>query len=369
VGQKEKIFKFIKGLPSGMSWEVGVDLGSSNTLIYLKDRGIVIEESTTMARLKKKRWTGMSAPKVSLASPVAFGIKAKEMEYREPKQIEVINPIKNGIVADLEGAEKLVGYFMKLVYEIPSAYPKIFKPKIVVGVPSFVTEVQKRAVKQIFLGAGAREVVLVDEAILAAMGLGLSLDKSQGILMVDIGGGKTEVGVLSAGGLVVGRGIKTAGNDFDEAIINYIKMKYGLLIGKSSAEKAKIEVGNMDTKEDSKRQIILRGRDLDSSLPKSIRVNETEIREAVSLEVGKIVRLVSEVLDETPPEMMDDIMKRGIIMVGGGSKLRGIDSLIEQKTKINVEVAEDPELSVIKGCGELISDPKKMKLLKKYLGG
>jgi len=358
----------VKNLIAGLSWEVGVDLGSNKTLIYLKERGVVLDEATSLARIKKKSWRGLSAPKVKVLGPVAFGLKAKEMKNREPKQIEVVEPIKNGIVSDLEAAEKLVTHYMKLIYEIPSSYPKLFKPKVIVGVPSFVTEVQKRAVRQIFLGAGAREVFLVEQCVLGALALGLNLDKSSGVLMVDIGGGKTEVMVVSSGGVVVGRGIKTAGNDFDEAIINYIKLKYGLMIGQASAEKAKIEVGNMDTEADRKRQIVIRGRDMATSLPKSVKITESEIREAVSMEVSKIVKLVAEVLDETPPEMMEEILNKGIVMVGGGSKLRGIEKLIEQRVRINVEVADEAEMVVIRGLGMLVEDENKTKLLKS-LGG
>jgi rod shape-determining protein MreB len=344
---------------SNFYWDIGVDLGTSNTLIYLRDRGVVIDEPTMIARLKKKRWTGLSAPRWKGSTTVAFGYKAKEMFNREPMQIEVVSPIKNGIISDLEGIENLVGYLLKMVYEIPSKYPKMFKPRVIVSVPGSISEVQKRAVKSVFLSSGAREVILVEGVVLAAVGLGLPTERSAGLLVVDIGGGKTEVGVISMGGVVVGRGIKTAGNDFDTSIMNYIKMKYGLLVGQNSAEKVKIDLGNVFEKETSdKKTAVLRGRDLETGLPKTVKIGETEIREAIFLEAQKIIKLIKEELDETPPELMEDVLKKGIVLVGNGANLRGFDRLVEKETKVSTRIAEDPGYCIIRGCGELMENPK-----------
>ncbi|MEI8068031.1 MAG: rod shape-determining protein [Candidatus Shapirobacteria bacterium] len=353
---KSKLEKYI----APFSWDIGVDLGSSNILIYLKDKGVIVCEPTMIARQKKKKWTGLSAPKSNQGQPIAYGSKAKEMLNREPKQIEVISPIKNGVISDLEAAEKMISYYLKMVYEIPSKYPKIFKPRVIVGVPSSINQVQKRAVKSIFLSAGARSVVLVEEAVLASVGMGLSTDSSLGLLIVDIGGGKTEASVVSVGGVVVGRGIKVAGNDLDLSIINYVKMKYGLLIGPNSAEKIKIEVGNLLNEKDKKLALV-RGRDLETGLPKTIKLGENEIREAISMDVSKIIKLVGSVLDETPPELMENILKRGIALVGNGAKMQGIATLIEQETKISTQVIDDPDLCVVKGCGELIQNNDLLK--------
>ncbi len=340
-----------------LSWDIGVDLGSSNVLVYLKDRGVVIDEPSVVARQKKKRWTGLSAPKRGYVGPIAFGFKAKEMINREPGRIEVVRPLVDGIINDMEAAEMMISYYLKLLYEIPSKGIKIFKPRVVVGVPSFISNVQKRAVKSIFMKSGVSEVVLIEEAVLAAVGLGLASDKSNGLVIVDVGGGKTEVTVVSMGGIVLGKSVRVAGEDFDEAIANYIKMKYGLLIGKNSAERIKIELGNVsEDLGDKEKSSIVRGRDLESGLPKSIKLKESEIREALSLEVGKIVRVVAEVLDETPPDMMEDILRRGIVMVGNGSLMKGLDGLIEKKTKISTRVADDPGTCVIRGCGELLQN-------------
>lgn len=349
--------KRLGGVTANFYWDIGVDLGTSNTLFYLRDRGVVIDEPTMLSRLKKKRWTGLGAPKWKGSMPVAYGFKAKEMFNREPKQIEVVSPIKNGMISDLEAVESLVTYYLKLIYEIPSKYPKIFKPRVLVSVPGSVSGVQKRAVRSVFMEAGAREVVLIEGIVLAAVGLGLPTEKSTGLMVVDIGGGKTEVGVVSMGGVVVGRGIKTSGNDLDMAVMNYVKMKYGLLIGQNTAERAKIDLGNVWEKTSGEsKNVVIRGRDLETGLPKTVKVGENEIREAIILEVQKIVKLVMQELDETPPELMEDLLKRGIVLVGNGANLKGLDRLVEKETKISTRVADEPGLCVIKGCGELMEN-------------
>ena len=356
-------------LMTNFYWDIGVDLGTSNTLFYLRDRGVVIDESTMLSRLKKKRWTGLSAPKWKGSKTVAYGDKAKEMLDREPKQIEVISPIKNGIIFDLEAVESLLGYYLKLIYEIPSKYPKIFKPRVLVSVPGSISDVQKRAIRSVFIEAGAREVVLIEGLVLAAVGLGLPTEKSTGLMVVDVGGGKTEAGVVSMGGVVVGKGIKTSGSDLDAAVMNYVKMKYGLLIGQNTAERAKIDLGNVWEKPSSEsKNMVIRGRDLENGLPKTVKFAENEIREAIILEVQKIVKLIKEELDETPPELMEDLLKRGIVLVGNGANLKGLDRLVEKETKISTRVADEPGLCVIKGCGELMENPDLFENIRIVLG-
>lgn len=350
---KKSVNKIID-LVGVFSWDIGIDLGSTNTMIYLKDRGVIIDEPTMLARPKKKRWTGLSAPKSDLKRPVAYGYKAKLMWNREPRQIEVISPIKNGLVTDMEGLESLMAYYFKLIYDVPSKYPKIFKPRVIVGVPSFINQVQKRAIKSIIMAAGAREVVLVEEVVLAAIGLNFTINEQSGAVIVDVGGGKTEVSVISMGGVVIGKGIKTAGSEIDGAIINYVKMKYGLLIGQNSAEKIKIGTDNS----------LVRGRDLETGLPKSVKITREEIREAASLELGKIVKLVKSVLDETPPELMEDILKRGIVLVGNGSKIKDLPQMIEMETKICTVLADEPGMTVIKGCGKIVEDSDLLRQIK-----
>jgi rod shape-determining protein MreB len=326
-----------------LRWSVGIDLGTGNTLIYLKERGIVVNEPTMISRRKRKRWTGLSAPELSQMRAISYGYKAKEMLNREPATIEVVSPIKSGCVADLEALEKLMSYFLKLVYEIPSSTFKVLKPKVLVSIPSFVNQVNKRAIKQLFKNTGAEKVELVEQPVLAALGLGLSADTGSGLVIVDVGAGKTEVSVVSMGGIVVGKNIFVSGGTMDFDIVNYIKMKYGLFIGTVSAEKLKINCGGL-----------VRGRDLETGLPKSVKISEGEIAEAIGLSLGKIALLVVKVLDETPPELMDDILKKGIVLVGGGAKTKGLARLIEDKTKISCRVADEPNLVTIKGCGSLL---------------
>lgn len=318
-------------------WEVGVDLGSSNVKIYTKGKGIIVDEPSMVARLKKK--------KNGVQKLLIYGQKAKEMVNREPRQIEIVAPINRGAVADLVTAEALVAYFMKLTNEIPSTYPKILKPRVIVGVPGTISNVQKRAFKAIFSQVGVSKIILVESGVLGVLGSGFKLDESGGVLFLDIGGGKTEASLVSMGGVVISRGLEMGGNDFDESIINYVKMKYGLLIGKNTAEKVKIEMGG-----------VIRGRDLESNLPKSIRLKGEEIREATALNINRIVNLVKVVLDEMPTEMTDDVLKRGVIMSGGGALFPGIDKLIEEEVKINATVVSNPNYGIVKGEGELLEN-------------
>jgi len=316
---------------------VGVDLGSSSVKIYVKGKGVVVDEPTMVARLKKKR--------NGVQKLLIYGQKAKEMVNREPKQIEVVAPINRGTVADMVTAEALVAYFMKLTNEIPSVYPKILKPRVILGVSGTISEVQKRAFRTIFSQVGVARVVLVESGVLGVLGSGFKLEESGGVLFLDIGGGKTEASLVSMGGVVISRGLKMGGDDFDESIINYVKMKYGLLIGKNTAEKVKIEMGG-----------VIRGRDLENNLPKSIRLKSEEIKEATALNVKRIVNLVKVILDEMPTEMTDDVLKRGVIMSGGGSLFPGIDKLIEEEVKINAVVVSTPNYGVVKGEGELLEN-------------
>jgi len=350
-------------------WDIGVDLGSSNIIVGLKDKGVIVDEPMMVARLKRRRFSGLSAPRMTGPKILAYGYKAKEMLNREPKQIEVVSPLKRGIISDLEATESLVAYYMRMISEIPSRYPKVFKPRIMVGVPGGVNDVQKRAIKTIFLNVGVKEVIMVEQAVLAAVGVGLPLERAAALLVVDIGGGKTEVSVVSLGGVVVGRSVESAGDDWDTAIGNYIKMKYGLLVGKRTAERIKIEVGNVSPRPiKSPKSTVIRGRDLETGLPKSVKVEEPEIREAISLEVVKVARAVGLVLDETPPELMDDILKRGIVVVGNGARLRGIEELIEEQVRINTSVAEEPGLCIMKGILDLMVNQDKRAVVKTILG-
>jgi len=344
--------------------DLGVDMGSSNIRMYLLGKGVVVDEPSMVARIKRKRWMGLNSPQAKGLTIIAYGLKAKEMKNKEPARMEVVSPIVGGIVNDLELAERMVSSFLKFIYDIPSKNPKFLKPRVVVSVPCSVSDVQKRAIKSVFKSIGVREVVLVEDMVLAALGTGLPMKNNSGLMVVDIGGGKTEVAVISLGGIVVVRGSKISSEDFDEAIVNYVKMKYGLLIGMSTAERVKIEMGSVWGDED-KKSLVIRGRDLESGLPKSIRINQSEVRESLVLVGSRIVKLVKESLDETPPELVEDIIKKGIVLVGGGAKIEGMDKLIEEGTKVSTRMAVDPEKCIINGLSKLVEDEEVMREVKK----
>lgn len=359
--QEMRVLEIIRRIIDRFGWDMGVDLGTSNLTIFLRDRGVVVEEASVLARLRRKRWMGLGAPERVQSRPVAYGYKAKEMANREPRQIEVVNPIAGGMIADLEATEELIGYFLRLVNEVPKKRLTLLKPGVLVGIVGGMTNVQRRALKSVFLRAGAGEVTFVESAVLAAIGIGLPIDRGAGLVVVDVGGGKTEVSVVSMGGVVVEKNIKTAGNELDLAIMNYVKMKYGLLIGPNTAERAKIEIF-------AKTDVLVRGRDLEGGLPKTVKLSDGEVEEAIGLGLSKIVKTVKEVLDETPPELVETILKRGIVMVGRGSQVKGLREMIEKEVKITTRIADEPGWSVVKGCGDLIQDKEKLKEVRLISG-
>ncbi len=352
--------KRLRTFASYFSVEAGVDFGTSNILVYVRNRGIVINDPTMIARIRKKKYTGLSAPRVKNLKPVAYGLRAKEMLDREPAQIEVVDPVKNGIVSDLDAAEKLIAYYLKLIDDIPTGYPKLFKPRVLIGVPTNINSVQKRAIKSIFLSFGLKDVVLVEQAVLVSLALGLDLDKPSGLVIVDIGGGKTEVSVVSMGGVVVSEMINLGGKDFDQDIINFLKMKYGVLIGQNTAEKIK---------EKMYETTIVRGRDLEKGLPKTIKITKEELLEATNLSLNKIIGLTNRVLAETPPELMQDILQKGIFLTGRMSNFYGLKEMMERSVKMPVSLDKDTGMSVTIGLGELIENKDnldKVKLVSKF---
>ena len=324
---------------------MGVDLGSRHCRFFLKDNGIVLDEATAVARLKRKVFGRIKY--------LVFGQRAREIMNREPTQIEVVLPIKRGVVADLQALEELVAYFLREVYNVTDKYPKIFRSKMVLAVSSLMSEVQRRAFISVFNTAGVLNVSLVLSSVAGAYGSGFDIDSGGAIMVVDVGYGKTEVSLISLAGVVIARGIDIGGGDYDEALVSYLKMRYGFLIGKNSAEKVKTEGGG-----------VIRGKDLESSLPKSLRISKDEIVESGALLSNKIVRLVKNVLDEMPTEMSDEVLKRGILMIGGGCQFGNLAKMIEDESKINVVIAKNPDKAVILGCGKLIYNPELLNLVK-----
>ncbi len=334
---------FLFGL---LSHDLGIDLGTANTLVYVRGKGIVIREPSVVARHRKTKQI------------LAVGREAKKMLGKTPTTIEAFRPLKDGVIADFDAAAALLQHYIRQVHEQPrgSFLPKIPRPKVVVGIPSGVTEVERRAVQEAAIMAGARAAYLIEEPMAAAIGAGLPIEESRGNFICDIGGGTSEIAVLSLGGIVVNRSIRIAGDELDEAIVNFVRLKYSVLIGEQTAEQIKITLGSAYPTEKTELVTVVRGRDIETGLPKSIRVHEAEIREALSPVIAQIIEGISETIEETPPELVGDILEHGIVLAGGGAQIRGIDKLIANEVKMPVWVTDDPQTAVVRGCGKLLDD-------------
>lgn len=333
------------------SYDIGIDLGTVNTLVLVKGKGILIREPTVVALHKKTRQV------------LAIGTEAKRMLGRTPAAIEAVRPLRNGVISDFDTTEALLRYFIRKVHETPSgsgfSLPKIPKPRIVVGIPSGVTEVERRAVQDACLSAGAREAFLIEEPMAAAIGAKLPVESPDGVMIVDIGGGTTEMAIISLGGMVINRSLRVAGDELDANIINYLKMRYGLLIGDKSAEEVKMEIGSayeLNPETEDSLVTVVRGRDIASGLPKSLKITAAEIREALAPTISQIIGEIKDILQETPPELLSDIVERGIYLAGGGALLRGLDKRIAEETKLPVYIADDPLTTVVRGCGEVLEN-------------
>jgi rod shape-determining protein MreB len=329
----------VKSLLSMFSNDLAIDLGTANTLVYAKNRGIVVREPSIVAVNKINN------------NVEAVGKEAKEMLGRTPGNIVAIRPMKDGVIADFEVTEKMIKYF------IEKAHGRRFlvKPRIVISVPSEITQVEKRAVKDSALRAGATEVYLIEQAMAAAIGAGLPITDPTGNMIVDIGGGTTDVAVISLAGIVYSRSVRVAGNEMDDAIIQYIKRKYNLLIGERTAEQVKMEIGSAFPL-DEEMTMEIKGRDLVEGVPKTLVVSDEEIREALSETVATIVEAVRVALERTPPELSADIMDKGIIIAGGGSMLKNLDKRLREETGLPVTLAEDPLACVALGTGQMLTD-------------
>ena len=340
------------------SHDIGIDLGTANTLVYVKGKGIVIREPSVVARHKKSK------------EILAIGVSAKKMTGRAPSMIDVIRPLRNGVIADFDATAAMLSYYIKKVHESGNTFPQIPRPRVIIGIPSGVTEVERRAVAEAALDAGAREANLIEEPMAAAIGAKLPISGPEGNFIVDIGGGTSEIAVISLGGIVLGRSVRVAGDEMDEAIINYVRLKYSLLLGQPTAEAVKIgigaaEIGNKDQKPGSDQKFtVVRGRDLETGLPKSIKLTNEEIQEALSPIVQEIIGNIVDTLEEMPPELTGDIMERGIVLAGGGSLISGIDKAISDAAKMPVWIAEDPLTCVVRGCGMCLEDSGLLKKIR-----
>ena len=334
---------FLFGL---VSHDLGIDLGTANILVFVKGKGIVVREPSVVARHKKTKHI------------VAIGREAKKMLGKTPGTIEALRPLKDGVIADFDAAAAMLTHYIKLVHQVPKnpLLPRIPRPKVVVGIPSGVTEVERRAVQEAAIMAGAREAYLIEEPMAAAIGAGLPIEESSGSFICDIGGGTSEIAVMSLGGIVVNRSIRIAGDEMDEAMVSFMRLKYSLLIGEQTAEDVKIYVGSAYPVDKTERQTVVRGRDIETGLPKSIRLSETEIREALSPVLHQIIEGIAETIEETPPELIGDFMEHGIVLAGGGALLRGMDKLIATEMRMPVWITDDPQTAVVRGCGKLLDD-------------
>jgi rod shape-determining protein MreB and related proteins len=349
------IKKFKENIPSfGLSriWglvshDVGIDLGTANTLVWVKGRGVLIREPSVVARHRKTK------------EVLAIGSSAKRMMGRAPAIIDIVRPLRDGVIADFDATSSMLSHYIKKVHESGGVIPKIPKPRIVIGIPSGVTEVERRAVADAAVSAGAREAHLIEEPMAAAIGAGLSVEDPEGTFIVDIGGGTTEIAIISLGGVVIGRSIRVAGDEMNEAVINYVKLKYSLLLGEPTAEDVKINIGS--TKAKKEKYSVVRGRDLETGLPKSIKLTSSEIREALAPTVQEIVTSIVDTLEETPPELVSDVLEKGIVMAGGGALLPGIDEYVSEATKMPVNLADDPISCVVRGCGKVLEDISLLK--------
>jgi rod shape-determining protein MreB len=339
------MFNYIFGLFSN---DMGIDLGTASVLVYIKGKNIVLREPSVVAMERDTKRV------------LSIGTEAKKMLGKTPANIIAVRPLRNGVIADFEATEKMIRYFIKKVHNKST----LLHPRVVIGVPSGITEVERRAVRESAEQAGAREVHLIDEPMAAAIGAGIPIQNPEGSMIVDIGGGTTEVAVISLGGMVIAKSLEIAGDKMDEAIVQYFRRKYNLSIGENTAESVKMKIGSVFPLE-QELTIDVKGRDLLTGLPKTISVSSEEIRIALSDPVRKIIEVIKNVLEETPAELSADLVDRGIILSGGGSLVKGLPELISQETELPVNLADDPLTCVARGTGAYLEELDNIKISRK----
>ncbi|MDR3274920.1 MAG: rod shape-determining protein [Endomicrobium sp.] len=339
------MFNYILGLFSN---DMGIDLGTSSVLVFIKGKDIVLREPSVVAM------------ECNTKCVLAVGIEAKKMLGKTPSNIIAIRPLRNGVIADFEATEKMIRYFIKKVHNKKT----LVHPRVVIGIPSGITEVERRAVRESAEQAGAREVYLIDEPMAAAIGAGIPIQEPRGSMIVDIGGGTTEVAVISLGGMVVAKSLDVAGDKLDEAAVHYFRRKYNLAIGENTAEEVKMKMGSAFPLE-KELSMNVKGRDLLTGLPKTINITSEEIRIALSEPIDKIIGAVKNVLEETPAELAADLVDQGIILSGGGSLIKGLPELLAQETELPVNRADDPLTCVAKGTGVYLEELDKYQNSRK----
>ncbi|MCG2691480.1 rod shape-determining protein [Microgenomates group bacterium] len=327
------------------SYDLAIDLGTANTLILVAKKGVVVREPTVIARRRKGK------------ELLAVGREANKMLGKNPESIEVVKPLEAGVIADFDATVVMLKHYFAEIHQHVGLMPKLARPKVLIGIPAGVTEVEKRAVQDAALSAGARQALVVEEPMAAAIGAGVKVDKADGQLIIDIGGGTTEIAVISLGGIVLNKSLRIAGEEMTQAIIKSVRLKHGMLLGETTAEEVKINIGSAIPFEKEKSYVV-RGRDMEKGLPRSLKLKSAEIRETLAPVVQEIVTATALTIEETPPELVADILKHGIIMTGGGSLLYGIDKVVSEMTKMPVWVAEEPQDAVVRGCAKLLGDEK-----------
>ncbi|NMP21245.1 rod shape-determining protein MreB [Sulfobacillus harzensis] len=338
----------LKGLFGSFSKDMGIDLGTANTVVFVHGKGIVLQEPSVVAIDQMS------------GEIIAVGQEAKQMVGRTPGNIRAVRPLKDGVIADFDTTQAMLKYFIRKA----TTNMRFIHPLVVVGVPSGVTGVEERAVKDAAMQAGAREALVIEEPMAAAIGAGLPVNEPTGNMIVDIGGGTCEVAIISLDGIVTARSIRVAGDEMDEAIVNHIKRTYNMMIGERTAEEVKMTIGSAYPP-DHEETMDVRGRDLVTGLPKTLKVNSTEIQRALSDTVNAIVDAIKATLEKSPPELAADIMDRGIVMTGGGSLLRNFDKLVRSETGMPVHMAEEPLLTVVRGTGMVLDDPHHLEALRR----
>lgn len=328
------------------SQDLGIDLGTANTLVYVKGKGIVINEPSVVAVNQRTKQI------------LAIGSEAQKMVGRTPTHIVATRPLVDGVISDFEITEAMLRYFIDKVHN--QTYSFLRRPRVVIGIPSGVTEVEKRAVQDAAVNAGAREAFLIEEPMAASIGARLPVQDAQGSMIIDIGGGTTEIAVLSLGGVVIARSMRVAGDALNENIVQYARDNFGMLIGSRTAEDVKIKIGSAYPLAEQL-TASLRGRDLVSGLPKEIIITDSHVREALAPAIRNMVNNIKAVIEEVPPEIISDIMHRGIMLAGGGAQLRGLDQLLRDETKMPVMIADDPLTCVVRGTGIVVEDLESLR--------
>ena len=339
------MFNYIFGLFSN---DMGIDLGTASVLVFIKGQDIVLREPSVVAMERNTKRV------------LAIGVEAKKMLGKTPANIIAVRPLRNGVIADFEATEKMIRNFIKKVHSKRT----LLHPRVVIGVPSGITEVERRAVRESAEQAGAREVYLIDEPMAAAIGAGIPIQEAEGSMIVDIGGGTTEVAIISLGGMVVAKSLDVAGDKMDEAIIQYFRRRYNLTIGENTAEGVKMKTGSVFPLE-KELSLDVKGRDLLTGLPKTVTITSEEVRNALSDPIKKITEVIKNVLEETPAELAADLVDRGIILSGGGSLVRGLPELLSKETELPVNRADDPLSCVAKGTGAYLEELDNIKKSEK----